>query len=682
MESLDAAVLSDEVRSILETLSNEINDIYDDIIKRIEQQPATRRTLALKTLGWIAIAARPLSMEELQHALAVDIGEMVFKPGRKPLVDDLVGFCCGFIVVGQSNTAQLVHYTAKTYMRNIGLGRDAFKGFHATMAAVCATYMCIPRLEMPDDPMRQTSSAVDLYDDPDEYSEHEIFDIQRHQTDPESYQQEGKPLSFWTKLRAYPLARYAAVYLGHHLRLIEDLESDEAVKALELTATALKERPKRNFYNRLLWHADVYPPPFMESELTNYLPRPGHTRYTDLIISDDDLSEGSDPSEYDSDDDSSSNSSEVYGNGLAELFEPDDRSDDVSDPAESVASLSGRSNQDDEQTQSPGSDASSYSEGIIDPVPQFESGQSYHFPDITPLHVAAHIGLPALAKAFLSEPSMIQAADQYGYTPLAIALQCRHREVVTMLLDAGASIDVRSKLGCRILLFAAQSIDRCDALATSVLDRAAGVYNASPQAGNIAAELWLWLAAWLAILFHIDVQSTAQTTMRYSKPPHSPQRDLGAERWFVADRQTRPTLWPGHGDDYLKLAWAANRGDCNTISSLINEKRVLADKKKADPTSRILENLALFLAVEGNHMDAIRLLVDHGIDINSEDYNGHTPLHRASVRKNPEMVTFLLALGADIWREDGRWLTPWDLAAKTQCLQGNHIQHYPRKCWI
>jgi hypothetical protein len=58
------------VLRVLDNLPKEIDGIYDEAMERVERQPTTKE-LSKRVLSWIIYASRPLSVEELQHALAV-----------------------------------------------------------------------------------------------------------------------------------------------------------------------------------------------------------------------------------------------------------------------------------------------------------------------------------------------------------------------------------------------------------------------------------------------------------------------------------------------------------------------------------------------------------------------------------------------------------------------------------
>ena len=52
-----------------------LDKAYKDVIERINRQQPGFRQLAEKVLSWITCAKRPLTASELQHALAVVVGD-------------------------------------------------------------------------------------------------------------------------------------------------------------------------------------------------------------------------------------------------------------------------------------------------------------------------------------------------------------------------------------------------------------------------------------------------------------------------------------------------------------------------------------------------------------------------------------------------------------------------------
>lgn len=85
-------------------------------------------------------------------------------------------------------------------------------------------------------------------------------------------------------------------------------------------------------------------------------------------------------------------------------------------------------------------------------------------PGWTALHYAAtHDGpdAPAIARLLLERYAYIDAASPNGSTPLMLAAQYGHRDVVTLLLEEGADPSLRNQLGLGAIEFALRA-DRGD----------------------------------------------------------------------------------------------------------------------------------------------------------------------------------------------------------------------------
>jgi ankyrin repeat protein len=61
-----------------------------------------------------------------------------------------------------------------------------------------------------------------------------------------------------------------------------------------------------------------------------------------------------------------------------------------------------------------------------------------------------------------------------------------------------------------------------------------------------------------------------------------------------------------------------------------------------------LANTPLLCAVIGQHSDLVTLLLAHGADVNVRNTAGSTPLHKAAIGGNARLVRLLLAHGAQV----------------------------------
>lgn len=78
---------------------------------RITSQKYGFQKLARRVLLWITCAKRPLTTQELRHALAVEISEPEIDDENLTEVADMVSVCAGLVTIDQeSNIICLVHY--------------------------------------------------------------------------------------------------------------------------------------------------------------------------------------------------------------------------------------------------------------------------------------------------------------------------------------------------------------------------------------------------------------------------------------------------------------------------------------------------------------------------------------------------------------------------------------------
>lgn len=80
-------------------------------MERIEGQLKDEVEVAKQVLSWIICARRPLTTFELEHALAVELGESQLDIDNLCRVEYMVSVCAGLVVVDdESKVIRLVHY--------------------------------------------------------------------------------------------------------------------------------------------------------------------------------------------------------------------------------------------------------------------------------------------------------------------------------------------------------------------------------------------------------------------------------------------------------------------------------------------------------------------------------------------------------------------------------------------
>ncbi|KAK1775995.1 hypothetical protein QBC45DRAFT_480219 [Copromyces sp. CBS 386.78] len=153
MDSLRDKCTPKEVRNVLRGMQHQNNTsnglsveerlykAYDETMARINKQKPDFQNLATQILLWITHAKRPLSTEELRHALAVEVGRNELDEDN--LIASLdVSICAGLAIVDdKSQEVRLVHYTTQEYLEQCYFKLSLNINPHNTITEVCVTYL-------------------------------------------------------------------------------------------------------------------------------------------------------------------------------------------------------------------------------------------------------------------------------------------------------------------------------------------------------------------------------------------------------------------------------------------------------------------------------------------------------------------------------------------------------------
>lgn len=525
VESLaSAAGLSvKHVRKKLEALPNTLTGAYDSTMQRILDQESDHKRIALKTLAWLSYALRSMSLKELQHALAIE-------PGDTELDDELVmdghsitSLCAGLAIVDQgTNMVNLVHHSTKSYFEENRA--KYFPGFHASITLSLATYLTLNALK--DEPIKVI--------------------VQR-----------------------YPLACYAAQYLGEHARNTPE----EALEpgSLEVICQLLSHPDKRKPLLSLLDGLDVIRGGFYSSDSQDLgaLSRTATYVSTEIAL----------PSLFES-------SLCVSGDALQSASQP------VLD-SEAVSTC-GRSSTADTlpRLDINASTSSEYDESqqSLEETNIWEDKmKSSRIPEVTALHLAASMGLAKVASMLLKETPDINTVNETSKTALAVAIERGFEKAVEFLVNSGACVDLRHAHGRLTLLRATE--------------------RNWQNVGNIIAE-----------------RARITLSNEDSAPAHH----------------------------QVKLILATYYGQVQEILQLVQP--VDLDLKSGD---RSTGEMALFIAVEREHLQMVQRLLAAGVDVNARDSTCRTALHRATRRADEAMMRLLLSNTAEVDAKDDDGRTAW-----------------------
>ena len=143
LRSLTSKTNARAVRKALNRLPTTLYGSYDDAMERIKHQHTEE--LAMRVLLWIVNAARPLQLEELQHAIAID----ELEPDDRSVTEEiltppsiLINACAGMIKINEaSNIISLVHKTTQEYFDQNG--PKLFPHAHSDIGTRCLKYLSL-----------------------------------------------------------------------------------------------------------------------------------------------------------------------------------------------------------------------------------------------------------------------------------------------------------------------------------------------------------------------------------------------------------------------------------------------------------------------------------------------------------------------------------------------------------
>jgi len=210
----------------------------------------------------------------------------------------------------------------------------------------------------------------------------------------------------------------------------------------------------------------------------------------------------------------------------------------------------------------------------------------------TPLWTASMNGSPAMVRRLLQAGAHPNLALLLGETPLMIASRSGNADVVTQLIDKGASVNARGPRGQTALMWAVA--EQHPAVVQVLLSRGADIRARSDESGQVMA------------------------VPPHGKPEYNRMIPFGGE---------------------TALMFAARVGDLASAKVLLAAG---ANVNDADAWGVS----AMVLAAHSGFTEMVELLLDKGADANATG-PGFTALHEAIMRRDENMVTALLAHGAN-----------------------------------
>ncbi|KAI1120343.1 hypothetical protein F5Y10DRAFT_128012 [Nemania abortiva] len=134
-----------EVRNIVKALPETPYGVYEKTLERISVLGEPKKELALRCLGWLVFAGRELKIQELLHAVSIQVGDRSIDSSISVTEENVTAVCAGIVVVDPgTRIVRLAHYTATRYLEQARI--PELNQFHSEMALICLTYLSITKI--------------------------------------------------------------------------------------------------------------------------------------------------------------------------------------------------------------------------------------------------------------------------------------------------------------------------------------------------------------------------------------------------------------------------------------------------------------------------------------------------------------------------------------------------------
>lgn len=246
------------------------------------------------------------------------------------------------------------------------------------------------------------------------------------------------------------------------------------------------------------------------------------------------------------------------------------------------------------------------------------------------------------------DPRHERAGEYAGHTPLTLAIQSGNRDMVKLLLDAGAETEIQTVYGHYLY----------SPLVAFMLD-----YGVDP---NFPLFEHNWAPSPLDRAVQAESAEIVRLLLDAGALVNPPSEEnyyvpLSTALWRSNIEIARMLLEAGAktgqvfiaDSSYVPLVWAVKQSNFDMVRLLINAGEDINLSIKNEHNPFYSSHTPLTQAIVGGDIEMVRLLLDSGADINTpgEDFFG--PLQTAIENDNTALALELVAMGADLNPEKG-----------------------------
>ncbi|MFB9269576.1 ankyrin repeat domain-containing protein [Bradyrhizobium erythrophlei] len=235
------------------------------------------------------------------------------------------------------------------------------------------------------------------------------------------------------------------------------------------------------------------------------------------------------------------------------------------------------------------------------------------------LFAAANANCVNLATRLLDGGASVDARDRLGARPLSQAARSGHLEMVDLLLSRGAPVDARNLDGATALYFAA---DRGHvAIVQRLLDRGADV-NLTGRSGASPVAAASYAGRDMVVRMLLARGADGRKADDTGKPPvvyAAASGQLGIVRQLLAqhiDVNAR------YANELTLLMWASGPDEAVPETQALEVVAYLLDAGAKIDAADARGRTALMIAAEGNHPAIVKALLAHGADPSLKDKAG------------------------------------------------------------
>jgi ankyrin repeat protein len=253
-----------------------------------------------------------------------------------------------------------------------------------------------------------------------------------------------------------------------------------------------------------------------------------------------------------------------------------------------------------------------------------------------PLHTKAQGGHLESVRSLLAHGSPIDLPDNYGITPLFLAVGQAQDNVVAFLINAGADAHTQFKLPCCKICYQSTHTSHFD---ISLLHLAATV----PEFSNAIVNSLLGAG--------LDINMSP----------------LNGCTPLLMTSDGGTISWNAGGVPYACSCKSTLREHADAVKHLLIAG---ADVKATTPGQL---RTSLHGAAQRNFPNVAALLIGHCADINAQDKTKCTPLHLAAEFDSTPVVSLLLEDKADVCSQNADGFTPLHIAACTNSVESAEV---------